>query len=166
MSTYFVIAFTVVIVRQFFLWYCEKKNNIKENMHISHGLCNYFYRGTVMHQGQNGRISSHVLTLYIFIMFCIYPLYYENGYYDIGTVKCKVFLVVSVVLFSRTLCAFRAAERLADISCGCGGCQLCQSQPCGRRHSFAICRYSSDCHYMRYPPAVCYIIVGISPHTL
>lgn len=46
------------------------------------------------------KISSYIITLYVFIMFCIYPFYYENGYYNIGTAKCRFFLLMSVITFS------------------------------------------------------------------
>lgn len=52
-----------------------------------------------MERIKNGRIASYILTLYVFIMFCIYPLYYENGYYDMGTAKSGFFLSVSVIAF-------------------------------------------------------------------
>ena len=36
-------------------------------------------------------------------MFCIYPFYYENGYYNMGTAKCRFFLSVSVIAFLAVL---------------------------------------------------------------
>lgn len=52
-----------------------------------------------MEKKEKWRISSYIITLYVFIMFCIYPFYYENGYYNMGTAKCRFFLSVSVIAF-------------------------------------------------------------------
>lgn len=52
-----------------------------------------------MERKVNWKISSYIITLYVFVMFCIYPFYYENGYYNMGTAKCKFFLSVSVITF-------------------------------------------------------------------
>lgn len=52
-----------------------------------------------MEKKEKWRISPYVVTLYVFIMFCIYPFYYENGYYNMATAKCRFFLVLSVIAF-------------------------------------------------------------------
>ena len=50
-------------------------------------------------------IPTYILTGYIFLMFCIYPFYYENGYYNIGIAKNNFFTVVSIVSFAFALIA-------------------------------------------------------------
>ena len=52
-----------------------------------------------MYRREKWSISSYVVTLYVFIIFCIYPLYFENGYYNMGTAKCRFFLSVSEIAF-------------------------------------------------------------------
>ena len=52
-----------------------------------------------MKNKEAGKFSSHIITLYVFIIFCIYPLYYEDGYYNMGTAKCRFFLGTSVIFF-------------------------------------------------------------------
>lgn len=52
-----------------------------------------------MSKKENRRISFYILTLYVFIIFCIYPLYFENGYYNMGDAKCRFFFGVSVAAF-------------------------------------------------------------------
>ena len=38
-------------------------------------------------------------TAYLLLMFCVYPFYLENGYYDIGEAKMHFFLRVSLAAF-------------------------------------------------------------------
>lgn len=45
------------------------------------------------------KISFYLISLYVFIMFCVYPLYYENGYYNMATAKCRFFLGLSIIAF-------------------------------------------------------------------
>ena len=52
-----------------------------------------------MRKDREWKISSYIITLYVFIMLCIYPFYYENGYYNMGTAKCRFFLSMSVIAF-------------------------------------------------------------------
>lgn len=52
-----------------------------------------------MTKEEKWKYSSYVISLYLFVMFCIYPFYYENGYYNMGTAKCRFFLRVSVIAF-------------------------------------------------------------------
>lgn len=52
-----------------------------------------------MERKENWRISSYIIILYVFIMFCVYPFYYENGYYNMGTAKCRFFLGLSAIGF-------------------------------------------------------------------
>ena len=42
-------------------------------------------------------IPANILTGYLFLMFCIYPFYFENGYYNIGIAKNNFFCVVSII---------------------------------------------------------------------
>lgn len=58
-----------------------------------------------MERVKNGRISSCILTLYVFVMFCVYPFYFENGYYNMGTAKCRFFFGVSVIAYAVILVA-------------------------------------------------------------
>lgn len=53
----------------------------------------------IMEKRQNWKLSSYIITLYVFLIFCIYPLYYEDGYYNMATAKCRFFLGVSVIVF-------------------------------------------------------------------
>ncbi len=48
-------------------------------------------------------IPANILTGYLFLMFCIYPFYFENGYYNIGIAKNNFLCVVSVVTFATVL---------------------------------------------------------------
>ena len=41
--------------------------------------------------------SSYLIILYVFLMFCICPLYFEDGYYNMATAKCRFFLGLSVI---------------------------------------------------------------------
>lgn len=50
-------------------------------------------------------IPAYILTGYLFLMFCVYPFYYENGYYNIGIAKNNFFTVVSIISFICTLAA-------------------------------------------------------------
>lgn len=50
-----------------------------------------------MERKERTKISSYIITLYAFIIFCIYPFYYENGYYNMGTAKCRFYLTMSVI---------------------------------------------------------------------
>lgn len=43
------------------------------------------------------KVSSYVLAIYVFAIFCIYPFYFENGYYNIGIAKCKFFYSCSLI---------------------------------------------------------------------
>lgn len=52
-----------------------------------------------MPKKENRGISFYFLTLYVFLIFCIYPLYFENGYYNMGDAKCRFFFGTSVIAF-------------------------------------------------------------------
>lgn len=58
-----------------------------------------------MNRKDNSLIPSYILTGYLFLMFCIYPFYYENGYYNIGIAKNNFFCVVSIITFLVMLAA-------------------------------------------------------------
>ena len=58
-----------------------------------------------MQKKDKGLIPAYILTGYLFLMFCIYPFYYENGYYNIGIAKNNFFTVVSIVSLIFTLVA-------------------------------------------------------------
>lgn len=58
-----------------------------------------------MYRKQKGSISSYFITLYVFLIFCIYPLYFEDGYYNMATAKCRFFLGLSVAAFIAILIA-------------------------------------------------------------
>lgn len=50
-----------------------------------------------MHKKDKSLIPANILSGYLFLMFCIYPFYFENGYYNIGIAKNNFFTVVSVI---------------------------------------------------------------------
>lgn len=58
-----------------------------------------------MQRKDKSLIPVYVLTGYLFLMFCIYPFYYENGYYNIGIAKNNFFCVISVVSLIAALIA-------------------------------------------------------------
>ena len=58
-----------------------------------------------MYRKEKRKLSFYLLSLYVFLMFCIYPLYYDDGYYNIGTAKCKFFLSLSIMGFLSILSA-------------------------------------------------------------
>ncbi|MBQ9926825.1 MAG: O-antigen ligase family protein [Lachnospiraceae bacterium] len=45
------------------------------------------------------KAAKYFSTAYILLMFCIYPFYMENGYYNIGEAKMNFFLRVSLAAF-------------------------------------------------------------------
>ena len=45
------------------------------------------------------KAAKYFSTAYILLMFCIYPFYMENGYYNIGEAKMHFFLRVSLAAF-------------------------------------------------------------------
>ena len=52
-----------------------------------------------MYIKEKRKLSFYLISLYVFIMFCVYPLYYENGYYNMATAKCRFFLGLSIIAF-------------------------------------------------------------------
>lgn len=56
-----------------------------------------------MRKKDHSLIPAYVLTGYLFLMLCIYPFYFENGYYDIGVAKNNFFCMVSVLTFIITV---------------------------------------------------------------
>jgi len=50
-----------------------------------------------MRKKDKSLIPANILTGYLFLMFCIYPFYFENGYYNIGIAKNNFFCVVSII---------------------------------------------------------------------
>ena len=58
-----------------------------------------------MRKNDKSQIPANVLTGYLFLIFCIYPFYYENGYYNIGTAKNNFFTVVSIITFFAAIIA-------------------------------------------------------------
>ena len=52
-----------------------------------------------MYIKEKKKISFYLISLYVFIMFCVYPLYYEDGYYNMATAKCRFFLGLSIIAF-------------------------------------------------------------------
>lgn len=52
-----------------------------------------------MYIKEKRKLSFYLINLYVFIMFCVHPLYYENGYYNMATAKCRFFLGLSIIAF-------------------------------------------------------------------
>lgn len=56
-------------------------------------------KGKIMNRKKTG-VLSYILRIYVFLMVCIYPLYFENGYYNIGVAKNNFFIVVSTLMMA------------------------------------------------------------------
>jgi hypothetical protein len=52
------------------------------------------------------RIMKDVVALYVFFMFAVYPLYYENKYYNMGDAKWHFFKWVTLIAICLMLCVF------------------------------------------------------------
>jgi len=51
-----------------------------------------------MHSKEAG-FTSKILVVYAFLLFCVYPFYYENGYYNIGIAKNNFLSVILYITF-------------------------------------------------------------------
>lgn len=54
---------------------------------------------------KNTDISLYILTAYIFLIFCIYPLYVDDGYYNIGITKVWFLFITEFLTFLLLLIA-------------------------------------------------------------
>ena len=43
------------------------------------------------------KLSNYSMYIYCFVMFIIYPLFFKNGYYDIGIAKYDFFIKFHIV---------------------------------------------------------------------
>lgn len=55
-----------------------------------------------MKKTKNNTISS-ILGIYIFLVYCVYPLYVDDGYYNIGLAKIKFLYTLSILTFFAVL---------------------------------------------------------------
>lgn len=70
----------------------------------------------MMKSGRLETVGNYLTTAYLFLMFCVYPFYMEEGYSNIGKAKNRFFLCISLAAFLILLLVFgvQVAGRLLN----------------------------------------------------